>query len=86
MIMLLQVHDSFNKTVNSQLNPVLQDGGVIAKDKFQLAFVATLPALGTAHYLITTGDKHGTAVRAEVQYINHSPPSKYETNTLCCFE
>lgn len=74
LLILTQVRDSSNNTVASQLNPVLQAGGQIADDKFQLVFVATLPALGVAHYLITAGSQQ--VVRAEVQYINVSPPSK----------
>ena len=69
----LQVQDSSNNTVVSQLNPVFR-GDSLAKDKFQLIFVASLPALGAAHYLITTGNEQ--AVRAELQYINFNPPSR----------
>ena len=74
----MQVLDSSNNTVASQLNPVLS-GGSIASDRFQLVFVASLPALGVAHYLITTGSEQ--LVRAELQYINHSPPSRYICTT-----
>ena len=71
---IAQVRDSNDNIMTSQLNPVLLDGGQIAGDKFQLVFVATLPALGVAHYLITAGSQQ--MVKAEVQYINISPPSK----------
>ena len=69
-----QVTDSSNDTIASQLNPVF-NGDAVSRDKFQLVFVVTLPALGAAHYLITTGNYH--AVLAELQYINLSPPSRY---------
>jgi len=60
--------------VASQLNPVFTDGS-ISQDQFQLVFTVTLPALGEAHYLITAGtDK---VVKADLQYINLSPPARY---------
>lgn len=73
-----QVRDSSNQSVASQLNPVFNDDSTISNDKFQLVFVASLPALGVAHYLITTGNER--TVKAEVQYINLSPPSRYPTS------
>ena len=61
-------------TVGSQLNPVLGKNS-ISSEKFQLLFVATLPALGVAHYLVTTGSEQ--MVVAELQYINSIPPPRY---------
>ena len=74
IVHILQVKDSSNNTVISQLNPVFR-GDALSKDKFQLVFVATLPALGAAHYLIKTG--YQQTVRAEVQYVNLNPPTRY---------
>jgi hypothetical protein len=78
IVCVVQVLDSFNSTVDSQLNPVFQ-GDIMYEDQFQLVFVATLPALGQAHYLVTTGTEQ--MVKADVKYINLSAPSRYG----CCF-
>lgn len=72
--MFLQVVNSSNSTVASQLNPVFKNGKIL-EDQFQLVFVVTLPALGEAHYLVSTGTKQ--MVKADIQYINHAPPARY---------
>lgn len=66
---VLQVRDSSNVPVPSQLNPVFNK-----YSEYQLVFMATLPPLGVAHYFVRVGGDQATkATKAVIQYINHKP-------------
>lgn len=48
----IEVVDMKNQKIESQLSPVFENGTQISKTRFQLSFIATIPALGLVSYKI----------------------------------
>lgn len=68
MVVILQVKDSNNVTIPCQLNPILEKNQIMPST-FEAFFIASVPALGIAHYTLMYGTEG--SVPAVVQYINH---------------
>ena len=64
----MKVTDPANTTVPCQINPVLGPGGSVSREHYQLAFPATLPALGLVQYQLWPGSPGCSLARLNTVY------------------
>ncbi|CAH0550775.1 unnamed protein product [Brassicogethes aeneus] len=85
----VEVTDGQGKTIDCQLSPVFEYGPAISQTKYQLHFVATVPALGLAGYTIRALEEsdipketHFAAVKILNHYDDIAAPKSFHIEVL----